>query len=96
MKSCANCNHGKCSVFNEPCRSCEDRNKWEGVDICAGCIHEKVCMDGMANKCANRLTEKDIVNNKLEKIKAEMLGQKMFYTPDIEIIDKHIKELKGE
>ena len=32
----------------------------------------------------------------LEKIKTEMLGQKMFYTPDIEIIDNHIKELKGE
>ena len=42
-----------------------------------------------------RKGNRDLITE-LEKIKAEMLGQKMFYTPDIEIIDKHIKELKGE
>ena len=43
-----------------------------------------------------RIDINDLIIAELEKIKTKMLGQKMFYTPDIDIIDNHIKELKGE
>lgn len=72
--------------------------------ICDNCIHNTVCERAtFENHCGYKHTEADVINPKLEKIKAEIHDIKLeldcdYYTGDkiTRLIENHIEELKGK
>lgn len=80
--------------------------------ICDNCLHNAVCERAtFENHCGYKHTEADVINPELEKIKAEIHNMLtsdevkneywgcLIYNKAhlfINIIDKHIEELKGD